>query len=774
MEHRDSVEMSLQAFLDEEEAKGNKLFVNVCYSQDLSRDSYLERAKSGRPKELSQEYKYINLYWVNIPGSTYDDKHSEGDASQEQKDEALDIVFKLIYKRENVSTAEYKNMFTLYETALEGFKEAKKSYNENDILTVKYCDVCDESVEIFESSENGSSPIEILDTLKKYIADLNVLVHKVQYVKNYKGTYCLKLSVTLEDIQDGLLFIFDKYKEEFKDDKRVPEEITSNTISYPIFEISDQAGNIAPLNCVTNANLSSIQTTVCSMMNNYIKKGTLKWTFSALYADILSRAKACIKQSQQEKLLQALIKANELYPSDDNIQQEITIEDANGKVYELDANNQLVEAALTPGHTYINDGEWTNSKDKDLDIRIRLGYDTDGNIQFKAYGINNSKDRLHEDLQSKQVDVAAVAKNIRDKSNAFFSQYNIKELDQSPEDVGLTINTDKVDYPKAQEDQEAGLEIIPINTTPKSDHLNSNIDETISTSETSTTEENTENVQDVANYDLFPDGKGVEVKEEHSLYALLCKAGNLTVELMKTGEINQEVYDESDAMIKVSGYGTGAIQGAVQVVTDITSGLKMVCDIIFDKAVRDEMIAGMKQMLETVADDPKQLIPMLKEMFIGTITGLKEEQVKIIFDSNAYYSTRGHYMVFCGMNLLKNIFAGKAFIDALPKFVKKLSATSIKGQITKGVNSFKNLPTTLKNLPAEKVRQFSEKLGDMQDQMKEALESFKNLKNVNMKKYLIENKDSILIWLRMKKKRCPEDLLESEGFFDRLKKHNCN
>ena len=87
-EERDSVEMRLEAFLDEEEAKGNKLFVNVCYSQDLSRDSYLERAKSGRPKGLSQEYKYINLYWVNIPGSTYGDKHSEGDASQEQINEA--------------------------------------------------------------------------------------------------------------------------------------------------------------------------------------------------------------------------------------------------------------------------------------------------------------------------------------------------------------------------------------------------------------------------------------------------------------------------------------------------------------------------------------------------------------------------------------------------------------------------------------------------------------------------------------------------------------
>ena len=68
-EEREQIEGKLQEYINEEQAKGNKLFVNVCYSQDISQDNYLDRMKGGRPRGLSREYKYINIYWVNIPGS---------------------------------------------------------------------------------------------------------------------------------------------------------------------------------------------------------------------------------------------------------------------------------------------------------------------------------------------------------------------------------------------------------------------------------------------------------------------------------------------------------------------------------------------------------------------------------------------------------------------------------------------------------------------------------------------------------------------------------
>ena len=46
-----------------------KVFVNVRYSQDVSTASYQSRASSGRPVGLPDDYKYINLDYVNIPGS---------------------------------------------------------------------------------------------------------------------------------------------------------------------------------------------------------------------------------------------------------------------------------------------------------------------------------------------------------------------------------------------------------------------------------------------------------------------------------------------------------------------------------------------------------------------------------------------------------------------------------------------------------------------------------------------------------------------------------
>ena len=71
LEHRDSVEMRLEEYISQEQAKGRKVFVNVSYSQDLSDESYIARAKNGRPKELPQEYEYESLHYLNIPGSTF-------------------------------------------------------------------------------------------------------------------------------------------------------------------------------------------------------------------------------------------------------------------------------------------------------------------------------------------------------------------------------------------------------------------------------------------------------------------------------------------------------------------------------------------------------------------------------------------------------------------------------------------------------------------------------------------------------------------------------
>ena len=46
-----------------------KVFVNVRYSQDVSTASYQSRATTGRPVGLPEDYDYVNIDYVNIPGS---------------------------------------------------------------------------------------------------------------------------------------------------------------------------------------------------------------------------------------------------------------------------------------------------------------------------------------------------------------------------------------------------------------------------------------------------------------------------------------------------------------------------------------------------------------------------------------------------------------------------------------------------------------------------------------------------------------------------------
>ena len=50
-------------------AMGEKVFVNISYSQDISGDSYKSRTSAGRPLGLPENYDYINIDYINIPGS---------------------------------------------------------------------------------------------------------------------------------------------------------------------------------------------------------------------------------------------------------------------------------------------------------------------------------------------------------------------------------------------------------------------------------------------------------------------------------------------------------------------------------------------------------------------------------------------------------------------------------------------------------------------------------------------------------------------------------
>lgn len=405
-------------------------------------------------------------------------------------------------------------------------------------------------------------------------------------------------------------------------------------------------------NCTSFAD--DLSNTICDIKPDAAFK-TSEQTLS-YYTTLFNTIKTCLlstpkdgkilAESEIEKLLKrakAEVRSN----------QDVEFEQ-NGSVYRLDQNGKAVLLENALSNEAINAGGWD---DATIDNKMRLGYNAEGILQFKALGIR--KDLPIFD--GKTADLPVIAANMREKNNAMFMKGKITQLE----------------------------------TTAKVNRV-------------------------IVNSDEFPDRKKVQVDENASYFKLFSELGGVGISFLKTGKIEQPVYNEGEVYtIKAPPIATGVLESVGMVVTDVTSAVCMVHDLATDEKARKEAIQGFVQVKDQVSDDPTQLFPILQEVVIEEFTGSTPEEFGELTSPTTNEGRKQHITAKTGVRTASNVFASGNFLVRLPEMSEKVAFRMAR---SKSFLKFKKLP----NVQAEALEKFKTALKDMPDGGEKFLDDFKD------------------------------------------------
>ena len=106
----------------------------------------------------------------------------------------------------------------------------------------------------------------------------------------------------------------------------------------------------------------------------------------------------------------------------------------NGKVYKQNDNGKVVEVKNALSTQQINNGEWSGN----VENKIRFTTDEKNVVQVEAFGLNKN-------IEWKSTDIQKVSDNIREKTNAFLKENNVKDLNATYSDnTGTFADGDKI------------------------------------------------------------------------------------------------------------------------------------------------------------------------------------------------------------------------------------------------------------------------------------------------------------------------------------------
>ena len=106
----------------------------------------------------------------------------------------------------------------------------------------------------------------------------------------------------------------------------------------------------------------------------------------------------------------------------------------NGKVYKQNDNGKVVEVKNALSTQQINNGEWSGN----VENKIRFTTDEKNVVQVEAFGLNKN-------IKWKSTNIQKVSNNIREKTNAFLKENNVKDLNAAYSDnTGTFADGDKI------------------------------------------------------------------------------------------------------------------------------------------------------------------------------------------------------------------------------------------------------------------------------------------------------------------------------------------
>ena len=106
----------------------------------------------------------------------------------------------------------------------------------------------------------------------------------------------------------------------------------------------------------------------------------------------------------------------------------------NGKVYKQNDNGKVEEVKNALSTQQINNGEWSGN----VENKIRFTTDEKNVVQVEAFGLNKN-------IKWKSTNIQKVSNNIREKTNAFLKENNVKDLNAAySNDTGTFADGDKI------------------------------------------------------------------------------------------------------------------------------------------------------------------------------------------------------------------------------------------------------------------------------------------------------------------------------------------
>jgi hypothetical protein len=371
-----------------------------------------------------------------------------------------------------------------------------------------------------------------------------------------------------------------------------------------------------------------------------------------------------LTDTQLQDILEAL--QSEARP---NQQFELSYGDA---VYGLNDQRKLERKASPLSDQDINAGNWSDG----IDMKMRIGFDADGILQFKAIGIRGNLPLA----TGKAATLTSISQNMLTKNNALLKRHQVKDINKTSVSVNATLDSD-----------------------------------------------------------AFPDGKKVDIDENATFIKILCEAGGIGLNFLKTAKIEQPVYTENEAYtVKAPPIVTGITESVGMVVTDITSAASMIHDLVTDEQAQKAAVQGLVEIKNQVSDDPAQLFPILKELVLEEFTGSSSDEFTEVNANGTNEGRRQHIVVKTGVRTASNVFSSGKFIVKLPEMAKTVAFKMAK---SKSFLKFKKLP----NVPDEVFAKFQSKLKGLPDGGEKFLDDFKDVSD-DVRKEIVNDPDLIDSW----------------------------
>ncbi len=263
-----------------------------------------------------------------------------------------------------------------------------------------------------------------------------------------------------------------------------------------------------------------------------------------------------------------------------------------------------------------------------------------------------------------------------------------------------------------------------------------------------------------ADSEEFPDKKRVDIDENASFFKIICEAGGVGLTFLKTTEIEQPVYLEGqENTIKAPPICTGSLEGAAMAVTDITSMVITVHDLVLDKEVRKNAVNGFVAIKNQIKDDPSLLFPILGEVILQEFTGSNTEGFSEISDDNTNIGRKGHLISKTTVRTGASVFASGKFLAKLPDLAIQLAAKIPKAKLWLRFRSIDDA------LSANLLKRFE----SLPDGGNKFLDDFVTSSDEELGKFL-KNPELIDAWKKMNDFKAEDALRKNLGALDALSK----